>query len=95
MRQPSLSSTCPSKSQATEEANGDDIAVLSNVVSSQVELHAQYGGVVPALAAREHVTNIGKVFDAALKEAGITNPEPRLTFGLTAAPAWGLHFWSD
>ena len=47
------------------------IKVLSNVVSSQVKLHAKYGGVVPNLAAREHVKNIEHVFKLALKKAGI------------------------
>ncbi|MBI2062482.1 MAG: tRNA (adenosine(37)-N6)-threonylcarbamoyltransferase complex transferase subunit TsaD [Candidatus Yanofskybacteria bacterium] len=46
-----------------------NIRVLSNVVSSQVKLHAKYGGVVPSLAAREHVKNIGHVFNLALKKA--------------------------
>jgi N6-L-threonylcarbamoyladenine synthase len=45
--------------------------VLSNEVSSQVKLHAKWGGVVPNLAAREHVKNITPVFELALKNAGI------------------------
>lgn len=47
------------------------IKVLSNTISSQVKLHAKYGGVVPNLAAREHVKNIGHVFRLALRKAGI------------------------
>src|SRR3989344_3329481 len=47
------------------------IKILSNVVSSQVKLHAKYGGVVPSLAAREHVKNIRHVFNLALKTAKI------------------------
>jgi len=49
----------------------DGRRVLSNVVSSQVELHAAYGGVVPELAARSHVERLPDVVDAALEEAGI------------------------
>lgn len=49
------------------------IGVRANIVSSQMKLHAQYGGVVPALAAREHAKNIGHVLDVALKTAGITD----------------------
>ena len=45
--------------------------VLSNVVSSQIQLHAEYGGVVPELAAREHLRNLLPVANAALREAGI------------------------
>ncbi len=56
---------------STRQARGEEINVLSNVISSQVKLHAKYGGVVPNLAAREHVKNIGHVFKLALKEAKI------------------------
>jgi N6-L-threonylcarbamoyladenine synthase len=45
--------------------------VLSNIVSSQVELHAEYGGVVPELAAREHLRNLVPVTQTALREAGV------------------------
>ena len=41
--------------------------VLANVVSSQVQLHAEYGGVVPELAAREHLRNLLPVVRAALR----------------------------
>jgi len=46
--------------------------VLSSVVSSQVQLHAEYGGVVPELAAREHLRNLIAVTQAALREASVT-----------------------
>jgi len=46
--------------------------VLSNVVSSQISLHAEYGGVVPELAAREHLRNLLPVARAALGEASVT-----------------------
>ena len=45
--------------------------VLSNVVSSQVSLHAEYGGVVPELAAREHLRSLLPVARAALREASV------------------------
>jgi N6-L-threonylcarbamoyladenine synthase len=45
--------------------------VLSNVVSSQIALHAEYGGVVPELAARGHVQNLMPVARAALREANV------------------------
>ncbi|MEK9157614.1 MAG: tRNA (adenosine(37)-N6)-threonylcarbamoyltransferase complex transferase subunit TsaD [Patescibacteria group bacterium] len=48
-----------------------EIKVRGNVVSSQVKLHAEFGGVVPNLAAREHVKNINAVFESALSTAGI------------------------
>jgi len=46
--------------------------ILSNIVSSQVKLHAQWGGVYPDLAAREHTKNLIPVLDSALKEGGKT-----------------------
>ena len=49
-----------------------DGLVLSNVVSSQIQLHAEYGGVVPELAAREHLRNLMPVAREALHQAGIT-----------------------
>jgi len=49
-----------------------DGIVLSNVVSSQIKLHAEYGGVVPELAAREHLKNLLPVVQTALREAGIS-----------------------
>jgi N6-L-threonylcarbamoyladenine synthase len=45
--------------------------LLSSVVSSQAGLHAEYGGVVPELAAREHLRNLAPVCRAALREAGV------------------------
>lgn len=52
-----------------------DGTVLANVVSSQIQLHAEYGGVVPELAAREHLRNLTPVTRAALREAGVTTAE--------------------
>ncbi len=46
--------------------------VLSNLISSQVRLHAEYGGVVPELAAREHLRNLVPVARAALRDADVT-----------------------
>lgn len=43
--------------------------VLSNIIASQIDLHAEYGGVVPEIASRKHVELILPVIDSALKEA--------------------------
>lgn len=48
-----------------------EINLLSNVVSSQVKIHAKWGGVIPNLAAREHVKNVIPVLDEALKKAKV------------------------
>jgi N6-L-threonylcarbamoyladenine synthase len=49
-----------------------DGKILSSIVSSQIKLHAEYGGVVPELAAREHLRNLILVAQSALSEAGIS-----------------------
>src|SRR5262252_118864 len=46
--------------------------VWSNMVSSQIELHQEYGGVVPELAAREHLRNLLPVTQEALTKAGVS-----------------------
>jgi len=48
-----------------------DGRVLSSAVSSQIELHAEYGGVVPELAAREHLRNLIPVVQTALRDARV------------------------
>lgn len=45
--------------------------ILSNVISSQAESHAKFGGVVPEVASRHHVELMNPVIDAALAEAGV------------------------
>ncbi len=52
-----------------------DGVILSNLVASQTALHAEYGGVVPELATREHLRHIGPVAKRALREAGVAAPE--------------------
>jgi N6-L-threonylcarbamoyladenine synthase len=46
--------------------------VRANVVSSQIAKHAEYGGVIPELAAREHLRAVTPVVDLALQEAGVS-----------------------
>ena len=61
-----LETSCDETSAAVVECG----RVLSNVVSSQIQLHAEYGGVVPELAAREHLRNLMPVAREALELAG-------------------------
>lgn len=49
----------------------DGKTVLSNAVLSQIDIHKEYGGVVPEIASREHVKGITLVFDQAMKQAKI------------------------
>lgn len=50
----------------------DGKEILSNKISSQIEIHKEYGGVVPEIASRHHIKNIATILDEALEEAGIT-----------------------
>ena len=49
-----------------------DMGILSNIVSSQVDLHEKFGGVVPEIASRAHLERILPVIDDALKQASIS-----------------------
>ena len=53
----------------------DGCEILSNVISSQIDVHRAFGGVVPEIASRHHLQNLNAVFAAALEEAGITLEE--------------------
>ncbi len=46
--------------------------VLSNIISSQIDLHTLYGGVVPEIASRKHIEKINQVIEQALEEAKVT-----------------------
>lgn len=64
-----LESSCDETSVSVVK-NGRE--VLSNIVSSQIDLHKKFGGVVPEVASRKHVENISYVIDEALEEAKLT-----------------------
>ncbi len=67
-----IESSCDETAAAVVE-NGRK--VLSNVISSQIELHKLYGGVVPEIASRKHIEKVNQVIQAALEEAGVTLDE--------------------
>ncbi len=64
-----IESSCDETAAAVVK-NGRE--VLSNVISSQIELHKLYGGVVPEIASRKHIEKINQVVEEALKEADVT-----------------------
>jgi N6-L-threonylcarbamoyladenine synthase len=67
-----IESSCDETAAAVVRAGGE---VLANVVASQIKLHANYGGVVPELASREHLRNIVPVVRAAMAEARLSFSE--------------------
>ncbi|MBI5788967.1 MAG: tRNA (adenosine(37)-N6)-threonylcarbamoyltransferase complex transferase subunit TsaD [Candidatus Schekmanbacteria bacterium] len=64
-----IESSCDDTSAAIV---ADGYRVLANVVSSQIKAHEKYGGVVPEIASRQHLTNILPVIDQALEQAKLT-----------------------
>lgn len=64
-----IETTCDETACAIVE---DGTKILSNIVASQIDLHKEYGGVVPELACRRHVDLIIPVIDQALSEANIS-----------------------
>ncbi|MBE5889030.1 MAG: tRNA (adenosine(37)-N6)-threonylcarbamoyltransferase complex transferase subunit TsaD [Lachnospiraceae bacterium] len=64
-----IESSCD-ETAAAVVVNGRD--VRSNVISSQIDLHTLYGGVVPEIASRKHIEKINQVIEEALKKADMT-----------------------
>ena len=68
-----IETSCDETAAAVIRENDKGTAdILSNIVSSQIEDHKEFGGVVPELAARAHLENIEYIIDAALKDGKIS-----------------------
>ncbi|CAH0480433.1 unnamed protein product [Peronospora belbahrii] len=63
-----------------------DGRVLSNVISSQWELHTKWKGIVPALAARAHAENLPHVINAAIEQSGLQSVEQLSAVTVTSGP---------
>jgi N6-L-threonylcarbamoyladenine synthase len=71
-----IETSCDETAAAVIRENDKGTAdILSNIVSSQIEEHKKFGGVVPELAARAHLENIEYIIDAALSESKISIDE--------------------
>lgn len=89
-----IETTCDETSCAVVK---DGYEILSNVISSQIDLHKEFGGVVPELACRRHIDVIAPVFTESLKVAGVSLQQiDRIAVakgpGLIGALLIGLHF---
>ena len=83
-----IETSCDETAAAVIRENDKGTAdILSNVVSSQIEEHKKFGGVVPELAARAHLENIEYIINAALKESKISIDE---VDGIAATAGPGL-----
>ena len=81
----------------------NDREILTNLISSQIDIHALFGGVVPEIASRKHLEAINPLIDKALEEAGLGYDDldlitvtkgpgliGSLLFGMSAAKARAL-----
>ena len=80
-----IETSCDETAAAILEIKKGKITVLSNIVSSQIKIHQKYGGVVPEVAARKHLTNLLPVVDQALTAAAI-KPAKIDKIAVTAGP---------
>jgi N6-L-threonylcarbamoyladenine synthase len=69
MRILGIDTSCDETSAAVVE---DGTKLLSNIIASQVEIHARYGGIVPEVASRQHILSIIPIVEKAMAESGTT-----------------------
>ncbi len=79
-----IETSCDETAAAVARKDRNRIKILSNVVASQIKLHRRYGGVVPEVAAREHVSAILPVIEKALIKAGISRRRAKSKLGAIA-----------
>ena len=79
-----IESSCD-ETAASVVVNGRD--VRSNVISSQIDIHTLYGGVVPEIASRKHIERINQVVQEALDQAQMTLDDPGLVGALLVGVA--------
>ncbi|MDR2474947.1 MAG: tRNA (adenosine(37)-N6)-threonylcarbamoyltransferase complex transferase subunit TsaD [Bacteroidales bacterium] len=77
-----IETSCDDTAVALVDSNGN---ILSSVVASQLEVHAEFGGIYPEFAARAHVTAILPSIHEAMKKAGI-RPQDIRAIGVTRGP---------
>ena len=82
-----IETTCDETAAAVIERQPDGSGkILSNIVRSQTDEHARFGGVVPEIAARAHVDLLDGIVARAMKEAGVGFAE----LSAVAAYVWAL-----
>ena len=85
-----IESSCDETAAAVIE---DGRKICSNVIDSQVETHALYGGVVPEIASRGHMEAVVRVTEQALHEAGISKEESGRCCGNLCARGLLVRYW--
>lgn len=68
-----IESSCDETAVSVMEKSGESVKVLSEYIASQVDIHTATGGVIPEVAAREHLTVISPLIASAMEKAGVTH----------------------
>ncbi len=94
-----IETSCDETAIAVVDASGGlsspKFRVRANSVSSQIKMHAPYGGVVPNLAKREHIRNLPIILKQALGKANISNPQKEIdTIAVTVGPGLEPALWT-
>ena len=91
-----IETSCDETAVAVLECSGDEHAaqfkILGNALLSQIDIHQEFGGVVPRLAKREHQKNLPPLLAQALKESGC-NPQDIEAIAVTAGPGLEPALW--
>jgi len=66
-----IETSCDDTAVSIVKISNNKLEVLANVISSQIKIHSKWGGVVPNLAAREHLKNMIPVLDVAFKKSKV------------------------
>jgi N6-L-threonylcarbamoyladenine synthase len=82
-----IETSCDESAAAVAALTASGPRILANLVHSQIDEHAVYGGIVPEIAARAHLSRLGALVSAALREAGVA---PGEIDGVAAAAGPGL-----
>jgi len=90
-----IDTSCDDTCISLIKAKNHNFKILSNIVSSQVKLHAKYGGVYPFLAKREHQKNLPIVFKKALSKAKSASRRTKIDLiGVTIGPGLEPCLWT-
>ncbi len=99
MRILAIETSCDETAVSILETKGSiknpDFNILSNIVASQVKIHAPWGGVVPNLAKREHQKNLPILLKKALKQTKLSFKKPKIDFiAVTEGPGLEPCLWT-
>lgn len=90
-----IETSCDETAAAVLNIEDGKFTILSNIVSSQIELHREYGGVYPMLAKREHEKNLPMVVKEALKKAKLSTTKPDIdAIAVTIGPGLSPCLWT-